>query len=175
MPAAPANLVNDELAHWRPSPEAQAVIFWRILQVFLARYGSVPLGQLLVGMTATVLNELGHAPTVTELCEATGLPKSSISRYIAAQMEQGVIHETIDPSDRRRRMLTQTDAGRAERQWQIRQMREILENVREWDESVLRGETPLDPARELERMKRVVAASPEPFRGRRKRGRPAKA
>ena len=95
-----------------------------------------------------MLNELGHAPTVTELCEATGLPKSSISRYIAAQMEQGVIHETIDPSDRRRRMLTQTDAGRAERQWQIRQMREILENVREWDESVLRGETPLDPARD---------------------------
>ncbi|RMF98935.1 MAG: MarR family transcriptional regulator [Gammaproteobacteria bacterium] len=175
MPAKPANLITDELQGWTPSPEAQAVIFWRFLQLFLARYGSVPLGQLLVGMTATVLNELGHAPTVTELCEATGLPKSSISRYIAAQMEQGVIYETIDPSDRRRRMLAQTDSGRTERQWQIRQMRKILENVRQWDENVRGGAEALDPGYELEQMKTVVRNSPEPFRGRRKRGRPAKA
>ncbi|MDJ0928392.1 MAG: MarR family winged helix-turn-helix transcriptional regulator [Gammaproteobacteria bacterium] len=165
------NLITDKLAGWTPSPEAQSMIFWRILQLFMARYGSVPLGQLLVGMTATVLNELGRSPTVTELCEATGLPKSSISRYISSQMEQGVVQETIDPQDRRRRMLTQTDVGRAERQWQTTEMRRILEEVRAWDEARTEQEVGHNPATELEAMKQVIQNSPGEFQGRRKRGR----
>ena len=35
----------------------------------MVRYGSAPLGQALVGITNSILNEMGHAPTVTELCE----------------------------------------------------------------------------------------------------------
>lgn len=171
MQSKAPELITDRVRGWTPSPEAQQVIFWRMLQLFLARYGSVPLGQLLVGITNTVLNELGRAPTVTELCEATGLPKSSISRYISAQMEQGVITESIDPRDRRRRMLEQTEDGKTERRWQVKQMRRILEDVRAWDEGrVSRGE-PLDPERELNEMKRVSGNAAEAFRQRRKRGR----
>lgn len=169
MATKAANLITEKIEGWTPSAEAQQVIFWRMLQVLMARYGSVPLGQLLVGMTATVLNEMGRAPTVTELCEATGLPKSSISRYISAQMDQGVLFETIDPQDRRRRMLDQTDAGKAERRWQIRQMRKILEEVRAWDAARKPGE--LDPGEELEKMKRAASNPPEEFHKRRKRGR----
>ena len=166
-----SNLITDKLADWTPSPEAQSMIFWRILQLFMARYGSVPLGQLLVGMTATVLNELGRSPTVTELCEATGLPKSSISRYISAQMEQGVVQETIDPQDRRRRMLMQTDFGRAERQWQITEMRRILEEVRDWDDARAAQEVGRSAETELDVMKQIVRDAPAEFQGRRKRGR----
>ena len=167
------DLINERLEGWTPSGEAQQIIFWRILQLMMARYGSVPLGQLLVGMTATVLNELGHAPTVTELCEATGLPKSSISRYISAQMEQGVIRESIDPRDRRRRMLEQTDDGKAERRWQIKHMRKILEDVHAWDSKRLETGQPLDPEKELAEMQRVAANAAEEFKQRRKRGRRA--
>ena len=89
------DLITKALEGWRPSAEAQQLIFWRLLQLMMARYGSVPLGQCLVGMTNTIVNEMGRAPTVTELCEATGLPKSSISRYISAQMEQGVVPKIL--------------------------------------------------------------------------------
>lgn len=171
MQSRPTNLMSDHLAGWTPSPEAQQVIIWRVMQMFLARYGSVPLGQLLVTMTTTVLNELGRAPTVTDLCEATGLPKSSISRYISAHMEQGLVEESIDPRDRRRRMLGLTDTGRAERRWQNQNLRKILDDVCEWDRARQAGE--LDQEDELEAMKNVARGlAKEPFH-RRKRGRSA--
>ena len=155
MQSRAANLVTERLSGWSPSPEAQQIVIWRVVQMFLARYGSVPLGQLLVSLTTVVLNEMGRAPTVTELCEATGLPKSSISRYISAQMEKGTVVETIDPQDRRRRMLNQTDAGKNERRWQIRQMRKILESVYDWDQVRAAG-AEIDPVDELEAMKAVA-------------------
>jgi len=154
-------LLSPKLEGWSPSAEAQQVIIWRVLQLFLARYGSVPLGQLLVSMTTVVLNELGRAPTVTELCEATGLPKSSISRYISAAMEQDMVAETIDSEDRRRRMLSQTDAGKTERRWQIRQIRKILEEASDWDRQREAAGGALDPEAELEAMKQVSRHSPE--------------
>ena len=161
------DLITRALEGWRPSAEAQQLIFWRLLHLMMARYGSPPLGQALVGITNTILNEMGRAPTVTELCEATGLPKSSISRYISAQMEQGVVSEEIDPRDRRRRMLRQTDAGKAERQWQIRETRKILEEIRAWDEARAGGAVDADA--ELERMKAIAAEAPEEFKLPRKR------
>lgn len=170
-----ANLIGHHLEGWSPSAEAQQIIMWRILQLFLARYGSVPLGQLLVSMTTIVLNEMGRSPTVTELCEATGLPKSSISRYISAAMEQGTVVETIDPQDRRRRMLGQTEAGKTERRWQVRQIRKILESVRDWDMARAAGGD-IEPDDELEAMKAVSRGeSPAPFLPRRKKGQPAAA
>lgn len=175
MQSRAANLISDNLDGWSPSPEAQQIIMWRIMQMFLSRYGSVPLGQLLVSMTTIVLNEMGRAPTVTELCEATGLPKSSISRYISAQMEKGTVVETIDPQDRRRRMLSQTDTGKTERRWQVRQIRKILESVRDWDVARAAGEQ-IDPDDQLEAMKAVVRGdSPDAAQSGRKRGRPAAA
>ena len=175
MQSQAANLISDRLQDWAPSAEAQQIIIWRVMQMFLARYGSVPLGQLLVSMTTVVLNELGRAPTVTELCEATGLPKSSISRYISAQMEQNVLTETIDPHDRRRRLLSQTDAGKAERRWQVRQMRKILEQVCDWDR-VREAGSQIDIDDELEAMKAIARGeSPSPFHPQGKRSRPAAA
>jgi DNA-binding MarR family transcriptional regulator len=163
------DLISDEMQGWTPSPEAQHLMLWRVLHLLMARYGSIPLGQALVGITSTMLNEMGHAPTVTELCEATGLPKSSISRYISAQMEQGVVTEDIDPRDRRRRMLRQTDEGKKERQWMIREMRRIVSDLH--DEDRERGSRPADPAVELQRMKAIAAGAPDEYHQRRRRGR----
>lgn len=175
MQSRAANLISDRLSGWAPSPEAQQIIIWRVMQMFMARYGSVPLGQLLVSLTTIVLNEMGRAPTVTELCEATGLPKSSISRYISAQMEKGTVVETIDPQDRRRRMLGQTDAGKNERRWQVRQMRKILESVHDWDQARV-GTGEIDADDELEAMKAVARGeSPDSVQTARKRSRPAAA
>jgi DNA-binding MarR family transcriptional regulator len=163
------DLITEELKDWMPSAEAQHLMMWRVMHLLMARYGSIPLGQALVGITNTVLNEMGHAPTVTELCEATGLPKSSISRYISAQMEQGVVTEDIDPRDRRRRMLRQTDEGRKERQWMIREMRQIVSDLHEQD--LERGTSPADPELELQRMKAIAAKAPEEYHAKRRRGR----
>jgi len=166
----PVNLLSPKIEGWAPSAEAQQVIIWRVLQLFLARYGSIPLGQLLVSMTTVVLNELGRAPTVTELCEATGLPKSSISRYISTAMEQDMVSETIDSEDRRRRMLGQTEAGKEERRWQLRQIRKILESAADWDREREAAGGVLDPEAELEAMKQVSANPPEAQVPARKRG-----
>lgn len=156
-----SNHISPRLEGWAPTAEAQMVIFWRIIHLYMARYGSIPLGQMLVELTTLVLNELGRPPTVTDLCEATGLPKSSISRYISAQMAQGMVAEVIDPNDRRRRKLVLTEKGKDERRWQVKQVRAILENVREWDEKSRAGGQALDPDMEFERMKMATANAPE--------------
>lgn len=163
MSKRPIDLVSDALDGWRPSPEAQQIMIWRLLHLLMSRYGSVPLGQAVVAVTAGTLNDLGLSPTVTELCEATGLPKSSISRYVSAQMEQGVLSETIDPEDRRRRKLAQTEMGRNERRWLLREMRRIIESIQQWDAGHDYGQKPVDPVAELQRMREVVASQPPEF------------
>jgi DNA-binding MarR family transcriptional regulator len=173
MSPKPPTLMTDKLVDWAPSSAAQMIIFWRILHLYMARYGSVPMGQLLVGMSTIVLNEIGHSPTVTDLCEATGLPKSSISRYISAQMAAGLVTEVIDPGDRRRRKLVQTEAGKTERKWQIKQIRKILEDVNAWDVRVAAAGGEIDADAELKKMKKIAGEdAPEEFSHRRKRGRP---
>ena len=163
-----SNHFGPRLTGWTPSPEAQMVIFWRIMHLYMSRYGSIPLGQMLVELTTVVLNELGRPPTVTDLCEASGLPKSSISRYISAQMTRDMIAEVIDPKDRRRRKLVLTEKGLDERRWQVKQVRKIIEDVKGWDQKVRAGQQ-LDPDLELERMKLVNAHRPELVGRRRKK------
>jgi DNA-binding MarR family transcriptional regulator len=173
MASRPPNLITERIEGWSPSSAAQMVIMWRIMHLYMARYGSIPMGQMLVSMTTIILNELGRSPTVTDLCEATGLPKSSISRYISAQMEQGVVMEVIDPTDRRRRKLVLTDAGKTERKWQIKQIRKILESACAWDKKVAESGGEPAPEAELRKMKQASKEDlPEPFGHRRKRGRP---
>ncbi len=155
-----SNHLGPRLTGWTPSPEAQMVIFWRIMHLYMSRYGSIPLGQMLVELTTVVLNELGRPPTVTDLCEASGLPKSSISRYISAQMTRNMVAEVIDPSDRRRRKLVLTEKGMEERRWQVKQVRKIIEDIKIWDQKVGAGQQ-LDPDLELERMKHANAHRPE--------------
>jgi len=168
-----SNHITSRLAGWTPSAEAQLITFWRIMHMFMARYGSVPLGQMLVDLTTVVLNELGRPPTVTDLCDATGLPKSSISRYVSAQMSQDMLAEIIDPSDRRRRKLVLTEKGKDERQWQVQQIRKILEEVKSWDEKSRKPGHALDPDLEFERMKHSNANAPENIGRKRKKRRAA--
>lgn len=68
-------MAGDERSTSDLTPGAQMAIFWRILHLLTARYGNHPMGQLLVALTMVFLNERGMPPTLTDLCEATGLPK----------------------------------------------------------------------------------------------------
>ena len=109
--------------------ERQMAIFWRILHLLTARYGNYPMGQMLVALTMVFLNERGKPPTMTELCRATGLPKASVSRYVSWQIEHGFAEEQVDPDDRRRRRLVQTQKGREERVWQSRAMKRLFAEI----------------------------------------------
>lgn len=168
-----SNYIGPQLKGWSPSPEAQVVIFWRIMHMYMARYGSIPLGQMLVELTTIVLNEMDRPPTVTDLCDATGLPKSSISRYISAQMTQGMVAEVIDPNDRRRRKLVLTDKGKDERRWQVKHVRKIMEDVQVWDEKTQKNGGAVDPDIEFERMKLANMNAPEMIGKKRKKRRVA--
>ncbi len=98
-------------------PKAVAIsyaIVWRWLLLSVQRYGSLPTGELLAVLTIVVLDRAGYHPTVTDLADITGMPKSSISRYVSDQMSQGFVEEYIDAEDRRRRRLRPTKAAREE-------------------------------------------------------------
>jgi len=168
-----SNHFGSRLDGWSASPEAQIVIFWRIMHLYMSRYGSIPIGQMLVELTTVVLNELGRPPTVTDLCEATGLPKSSISRYISAQMTANMVTEVIDPQDRRRRKLVLTDTGKNERRWQVKNVRKIIDDVMAWDQKNQQTHQRLDPDLEFERMRLSNANSPEMIGRKRKKRRAA--
>ena len=131
-------------------------IFWRILHLLIARYGNNPMGQLLVALTMVFLNERGMPPSLTDLCEATGLPKASVSRYVTAQIKNGLVTEEIDPNDRRRRYLKQTEKGKREWSWQIEQIEKLFAVIA--DESVAaRNEGFRDTAESL--MEKMISLS----------------
>ena len=90
---------------------------WRMLYMGIHRYNSGPAGELLTVMTIAVLAKAGYAPTVSELADLTGLPKTNVARYVARQIDGGFIEELIDPEDRRRRRLRATKVGISESNW----------------------------------------------------------
>ncbi len=98
-------------------------------------------------LTIVLLADLGYHPTVTELAEITGLPKSTISRYVSFEMSAGFLEEYIDPSDRRRRMLRPTSKGAAEREWHRGQIRQAYRDVTGWDPG--KGQMPVRVATNL--------------------------
>ena len=101
------------------------VMFWRLVQMAVHRYGSHPTGELLIVLTIVLLDHAGYNPTVTELAEITNLPKSSVSRYVSTEMGIGFLEEVIDPRDRRRRLLRPTEKAREEQKWHREQVRDI--------------------------------------------------
>ena len=133
--------------------EGQMAVFWRILHLLIHRYGNNPMGQTLVVLTMVYLNDRGMPPTMTQLCEATGLPKASVSRYVASQIKSGHVEETIDPKDRRRRLLVQTKKGRAEWRWQVKQIDRIFNEV---EEQLRQFHGEGDPRRAEELLKRMT-------------------
>jgi len=103
------------------------VMFWRLVQMAVHRYGSHPTGELLVVLTIVLLDQLGYHPTVTELAEITNLPKSSVSRYVSTEMNTGYLEEIIDARDRRRRLLRPTEKAREEQAWHREQVRDVAQ------------------------------------------------
>jgi DNA-binding MarR family transcriptional regulator len=132
-------LIDNKEMPDRISIEAQMGIFWRILHFLIARYGNNPMGQLLVTLSMIYLNERGLAPTLTDLCEATGLPKASVSRYVSEQIKHGLVREQIDPADRRRRYLVQTAKGKREWLWQVEQLEKQFDEITAEAEAVFGG------------------------------------
>ena len=104
--------------------------FWRMVSLAVHRYGSAPTGQLLVVLTMVILDRYGYQPTVTELADITQLPKSSVSRYVSAEMAVGMLEEFIDPNDRRRRRLRPTDKARAEQRLHAQSVLAIHEEMK---------------------------------------------
>ncbi len=106
-------------------------LVWRFVHMAVHRYGSAPTGQTLVVLTHLLLDEVGYCPTVSELADIVGLPKSSVSRYVSAEMSAGYLEEFIDPADRRRRRLRPTARALQERRWHMEQMEELSRLVTE--------------------------------------------
>lgn len=102
---------------------------WRFLQLAVHRYSAGLTGEALMVLTIMILDRAGRHPTVSELGSFLGLPKSTISRYVANQIEVGHLVEVIDPHDRRRRLLQPTEAGRQELDWLTAQISEISASV----------------------------------------------
>ena len=141
--------------------EAQMAILWRILHLLVSRYGNYPMGQVLVALTMVFLNDRGKPPTLTDICEATGLPKASVSRYVSWQLSQGFAKEKLDPQDRRRRLLVQTAKGRKEWEWQVEQMEAIFQDIDELDYRLRGGNLEQSAEDLLKRMRELTKHAPE--------------
>ncbi len=115
---------------WKPTADEFSGIyamFWRLVEVLVHRYGSFPSAHLLTMLTIVLLDRADYHPTVGELADITQLPKSTVSRYVAVDMESGYLREVIDPEDRRRRRLYPTLKSAEEQQWQLERVVEIME------------------------------------------------
>lgn len=106
-------------------------IFWSMVHVSVQTYDSKPTGELLTVAAIRLLHQAGHEPTILGLVEITGLPKSSVSRYVSRQINAGFLEEVIDPQDRRRRRLRLTRKGKKETRWRRSQSLKIAHLCRE--------------------------------------------
>ncbi len=102
---------------------------WRFEHLAVHRYSGSLTGEVLTVLTIMILDRAGTHPSITELAEFTGLPKSTISRYVSNQLKVGHLQEKVDPQDRRRRVLSPTDAGRKEQEWLRDQISEMAESI----------------------------------------------
>jgi DNA-binding MarR family transcriptional regulator len=118
-------------------------MFWSMVHVSVHRYNSSPTGELLTVVAIRLLDEAGHRPAVSDLVEITGLPKSSVSRYVSRQIKAGFLKEIIDPQDRRRRYLCLTSEGKKESQWRRKQSLRIARLGREALRDVGKNKDPI--------------------------------
>ena len=106
-------------------------MFWRMVHLAVHRYGSHPTGELLIVLSIMLLERAGANPTVSDLAEITGLPKSSVSRYVSTEINTGFLEEAIDPQDRRRRYLKPTAKARKEAKWHASQLVNLAKQTNE--------------------------------------------
>ena len=105
-------------------------LLWSFSYLSVHRYGGAPSGEVLLVLTILMLDHTGQNVTVSELAEITGLPQSNVSRYVSDQLAVGHLQEEIDPSDRRRRVLHPTEAGRIEQGWLKDQLLKVTQRKR---------------------------------------------
>ena len=83
-------------------------LVWGWLHFANKRFNPMSSGQMLTALTIIILHDLGYEPTVSDLTKLTGIPKSSVSRYVSCEMKRGFLEEYVDPMDRRQRRLRAT-------------------------------------------------------------------
>jgi DNA-binding MarR family transcriptional regulator len=83
-------------------------LVWGWLHFANKRFNPMSSGQMLTALTIIMMHDLGYEPTVSDLTKLTGLPKSSVSRYVSCEMKRGFLEEYVDPVDRRLRRLRAT-------------------------------------------------------------------
>jgi DNA-binding MarR family transcriptional regulator len=131
---------------------------WGFLHMMVSRYGNHPMGQILVALTLNVFHRNGHNPTVDELCRATGIPKSTVSRYVSWQLGHGFLEEQIDPSDRRHRKLIQTEKAKEAMQMLMARLNNISDDVSKVA-GLAAGPAGADPKGILQRMEALTMAA----------------
>ena len=112
---------------------ARSALLWRFLTLIVRRYGSVPAGQALVAYTLAVAHELGVELSINDLIVISGLPRSTVSRYVAGMIDDGAVEEAIDPADRRRRLLRATERGTQEFRRFFKWYGEMTQSVLEFE------------------------------------------
>jgi DNA-binding MarR family transcriptional regulator len=131
--------------------------------MMVTNYGSHPMGQLLIALTLNILHRNGYQPTVDELTKVTGLPKSSVSRYVSWQINNGYLIQQFDPNDRRSRRLLQTEKGEGEKQWLDEHLNRISTDVDEMLGKHLKAADQSDPKRILECMEGLTNEAEKRF------------
>ena len=94
-----------------PPARLQFDLLWAMLSFHTHRFGGRPISEMLVSWTMIILMDRGYAPTIADIAKATGVPRPTVSRYVAHQIEQGWIEERVNPDQRRRRELFWTETG----------------------------------------------------------------
>ena len=94
-----------------PSTLLTYSLVWGWLHFANKRFDPMSSGQMLTAMTIIMLHDMGYEPTVSDLTRLTGMPKSSVSRYVSREMQLGFLEEYVDPADRRQRRLRATAAA----------------------------------------------------------------
>jgi hypothetical protein len=111
-------------------------IFRRLFERIIELYGhTTPVGEVFLRMVTDFHWREGEEVTVTGLASRYGFPRSTVSRVIAALIDEGRAREVIDADDRRRRLLVPTDEGvacaAAWGEWIERAMREEQQRERD--------------------------------------------
>jgi DNA-binding MarR family transcriptional regulator len=102
-------------------------MIWQLIEIMVERYGSYPTGHLFTVLTVVLLDRAGYQPTISELADITGLPKSTVSRYVSIDIKTGFMEEVINPDDRRQRRLNPTQKSKDEQTWQLKKILTALE------------------------------------------------
>ncbi len=98
---------------------------WLAVAFHAHRFGGRPIGEVLCSWTTILLLDRGLRPTVAEIARASGLPRSTVSRYVSHTIEQGWAEERVHSGDRRRRELHLTESGERELEFIVDVLRDL--------------------------------------------------